>query len=273
MCVFRPSFYIMSMLVGVSKGMIRPRGSTILAAAFAPSTATPGPATGKFASHAFSTHAPGNYDITNHSSSRQRSRITSPFSSLQEQLLQSTSSARNFFSSLLMTSYDDDEAEESTKTLESEWDVKGLKQEVNRLIMRSIKKVGKASTRIRKTQELLEKMTSPTGSNTATERQLQSMPDMDALELELQELQSRLQNLNQLDELLSATKFSKKAVLPPEVAQLALDLGVDDQPPQISPRGETKKKGPRQKNPPKTRLPYRRFYTVDKTEIRVRTYM
>ncbi|CAB9502462.1 Domain of unknown function (DUF814) [Seminavis robusta] len=171
------------------------------------------------------------------------------------------------FSILMMTAADaDDESEESTKTVDSEWDIKGLKQEVNRLSMRSYKKIGKASTRVQKAQELVEKLTA---DENATLEQLEACPNLDALELELQELQTGLRGLNQLGEELAAVGGPKKQVLPQELAQLALDLGVNDQPPVRQPRGPKKVKGPRSKNPPKTRLPYRKFYTQDKTEIRV----
>ncbi|CAB9503141.1 Domain of unknown function (DUF814) [Seminavis robusta] len=192
-------------------------------------------------------------------------------------LLQSTSPIRQRwnhkklqnrpFSILLMTAADtNDEPEECTKTVDSEWDIKGLKQEVSRHILRSHKKIGKASTKIQKAQELVEKLTA---DENATLEQLEACPNLDALELELQELQARLRGLNQLDEELAAVGGPKKQILPQEIAQSALDLGVNDQPPARQPRGPRKVKGPRTKNPPKTRLPYRRFYTQDKTEIRV----
>ena len=166
-----------------------------------------------------------------------------------------------------MTSTDsDDESEEVySKTVDSEWNIKGLKQELNRLILRLYKKIGKATTRVRKAQEMVEKLTA---DENATMEQLEACPNVDALELELQELQTSLQRLNQLNDLLTTVKGGN-SVLPQEMAQLAVDLGVDDKPPKQPPRGPKKKKGSRQKNPPKTRLPYRKFYTVDNTEIRV----
>lgn len=172
---------------------------------------------------------------------------------------------RRHLFSYLMSADSDSEDDGPSKTLESEWDLKGLKQEISRVTLRAHKKVGKASTKLRKAQELVDKLTA---DENATLEQLEACPNVDAIELELSEMQTRLQNLNQLTELLLPLKKSKM-VLPPETAQLALDLGLKDAPPQRQPRGPTKQKGPRQKNPPKTRLPYRRFYTLDKTEIRV----
>ena len=186
-------------------------------------------------------------------------------------------SGRTFSSSsLYMSAADSDDdsndSEAPSKTLESEWDIKGLKQEVSRLTMRSHKKVGKASTRLRKAQELVDQLTA---DDNATMEQLEACPNnLEALELEWTEQQTRLQKLNQLNDLLVPMKSTSAAiVLPPDVAQLAVDLGVDDQPPQRPARGPKKQKGPRTKNPAKTRLPYRRFYTVDNTEIRVRPYV
>jgi hypothetical protein len=163
------------------------------------------------------------------------------------------------------TNSDDESEEEYSKTVESEWNIKGLKQELNRLILRSHKKIGKANTRVRKAQALVEKLTA---DENATMEQLEACPNVDALELELQELQTRLQKLNELNDSLTTVKGGT-SVLSEEMAHLAVELEVDDKPPKQPARGPKKKKGSRQKNPPKTRLPYRKFYTVDNTEIRV----
>ena len=177
---------------------------------------------------------------------------------------------RRHFSFLSMSSDDIGSSCNNNKTLESEWDLQGLKQEVSRVTMRTHKKVDKTSMKLRKAKEMVDKLRA---NENATMAQLEACPNVDAIEHDLQEIRKRLQQLNQLNELLLEPmnhKNGKLVVLPEETAQLALELGVDDAPPQRQPRGPKKqKKGPRQKNPPKTRLPYRRFYTVDKTEIRV----
>lgn len=170
-----------------------------------------------------------------------------------------------FFSDmkLMMASVDEDEAVDSTKTLDGTWNVPGLKKEVTRLILRCHKKIAKVSTRLSSAKQLVGKLTSDDYS--ATLEELEECPDIDALEFELTELRSRLRSLNELERLLEGEK-KKKAVLSPEAATLCLDLGVNDEPPVRPQRGPIKKKGPRQEA---GRLPYRRFYTVNKTEIRV----
>lgn len=55
--------------------------------------------------------------------------------------------------------------------------------------------------------------------------------------------------------------------MPERIAELAISLEVKDEPPQRQPRGPKKEKGPKIMNA--FRLPYRRFYTMNKTEIRV----
>jgi len=182
-------------------------------------------------------------------------------------------SRRQLFStSLFMSAVEDDSDDDNDndndnkKTLESEWDIKGLKQEVSRLTMRAHKKVGKASARLRKTQELVDALRV---DENATMEQLEACPNVDVLELELKQIQTRLQTLNRLNDMLAPMKGGI-SVLPEATAQLALDIKVNDQPPARPARGPKKIKGPRTKNPPKTRVPYRCFYSKDKTEIRVR---
>jgi hypothetical protein len=171
---------------------------------------------------------------------------------------------RNLSSSIkiMMAAVDEDEAIDSSKTLESTWDIPGLRREVARLVMRSHKKIAQASTRLTNANELVEKLTF---DENATLGQHETCPDVDALKFELEQLRNRLVGLNELEQMLESEK-KKSAVLPEKVAKLALDLGVNDGPPGRSPRGPTKKKGPAQE--PK-RLPYRRFYSINKTEIRV----
>ena len=55
---------------------------------------------------------------------------------------------------------DEDEVTDSAKSLESEWNVPGLKKEVERLVLRCHKKIGKASTRLRKAQAEVDRLTS-----------------------------------------------------------------------------------------------------------------
>ena len=158
----------------------------------------------------------------------------------------------------------DNETTESTKTIHSLWDVKGLKQQVARMILRSHKKIGKVNQRLSKARETLDRLT---GDDAASLEELEQCPNVDALELELSQLQTRLQGLNVIEESLHQVK-KKQTVLEPDLAALALELGVDDCPPPRQERGAGKRKGPRSSES-KSRLPYRRYYSSNNIEIRV----
>lgn len=165
--------------------------------------------------------------------------------------------------SLLMSSVDEDEATDTQKSIDGTWNLPGLKKEVQRLALRCHKKVGKASQRLQKAQETTDELaTNPD----ATLEELENCPNVEAMEMELSELKDRLRSLNRLGESLAGVKGKSDVVLPEDVAQLALDLGVEDKAPRQAPRGPKKKKGPRQMS---KRLPYRRYYTEDRVEIRV----
>jgi hypothetical protein len=202
----------------------------------------------------------GSYEIHRSSMHRGLPILQLPARSLSSR----RSSSATTTTCLMMDAIDEDEAIDSTKRIDSTWSIPGLKKEVARLVMRSHKKIGKAHTRLSTAKQELEKLTADPN---ASLEQLEQCPNTDAIEFELQELQERLGRLNQLEEALQAVK-AKESVLPESIAHLALDLGVDDKPPQRPPRGPRKKKGPRVME--STRLPYRRFYTEDNTEIRVR---
>lgn len=164
---------------------------------------------------------------------------------------------------------DDDVATEESeraidKTLDSTWDVVGLKKEVHRLSQRCFKKIGRANQRLTKAKEMVTELTVDA---TATVEALENCPSLAIHEKELQNLQQRMRHLNTLNDAL--TKFTKKdsaVVLPPEIAQLALELKVNDQPP-TRPARVPKSKGP--KHEVSIRKPYRRYYSYNNTEIRV----
>jgi len=167
---------------------------------------------------------------------------------------------------LMMTTIDEDEVlpESSNKSIESTWNIPGLKKEVARLVMRTHKKVGKASTKLAKAKETVEDLTT---NPSATLDELEKCPNVDAIELEQIELRERLKKLNELEDMLQKVKNKKSATLMEPVASLVLELGVNDELPPKQQRGPGKKKGPRVME--SIRLPYRKYYTVDKTEIRV----
>jgi len=53
---------------------------------------------------------------------------------------------------------DSDNKNNNTKTITSTWDIKGLKKENQRVILRCVKKIQKASIRLRNAQEQIEKL-------------------------------------------------------------------------------------------------------------------
>ena len=167
--------------------------------------------------------------------------------------------------SMFMTASGDVQETELSKTIDSEWNMGGLKKEVQRQLMRCHKKVGKAHERLEKAKVVVEELS--TNPNALLE-DLEKCPNVDALESDLQELKNRLQSLNALETILGEIKAKKGSiVLPKKAAELAIDLGLDDKPPSRPERGPPKKKGPRSSEP--HRLPYRRYYSFENIEIRV----
>jgi hypothetical protein len=151
-----------------------------------------------------------------------------------------------------------------TKTVESTWNLGGLKKEVSRLTVRCLKKIGKANQRLQKANDDVDRLTSDPN---ASMEELEACPNIEGLEEDLKEVRERLTKLNQLEASMQDIK-GKEVLLPEHVAKLALELQVDDEPPTRKAKTTKKEKGPR--NMEAFRLPYRRFYTINKTEIRVR---
>ncbi|KAL7564806.1 hypothetical protein ACA910_021066 [Epithemia clementina (nom. ined.)] len=166
---------------------------------------------------------------------------------------------------LHMASPGKEEGMDLPKTIESEWNTPALKKEVQRQSMRCLKKTSKAYERWTKAKTLVEELTSNPDSSL---EELEKCPNVNELEVEVKELQERLNDLKTLEKLLGEIKNKGQGVvLPNEVAELAIKLEVDDKPPQRPPRGPPKPKGPKSTEP--HRLPYRRFYSYDNIEIRV----
>ena len=170
----------------------------------------------------------------------------------------------------IMMAVDDENDSDQQRTIDSEWDVSGLKAETTRLQNRAIKKIGKASKRLDDAKIKVEELV--TDENAPMEA-LEACPNVDALQAELDELRDRMKKLNELEEQLKGIKAKKgkRMVLPEHVANIAIDLGVNDEPPKRAPRGPKKKKGPRASEVA-PRKPYRRYYSeskTDKIEIRV----
>lgn len=151
-------------------------------------------------------------------------------------------------------------------TTERTWNLPGLRKEVSRLTMRCHKKIGKANQRLQIAQQEVDRLSS---NPDVSLEELDQCRNIDELQADLAELQASLKGLNQLEVLLQDIPGKKSEVtLPEHVAQLAIDLEVDDGPPQRPEQGRRKKeKGPKEMK--SFRLPYRRYYTANKTEIRV----
>jgi len=151
--------------------------------------------------------------------------------------------------------------ETNQKTIESTWDIKGLKKEVSRAVLRSHKKIQKASLRYRKAEEEIQSLLQ---KEDATMEELENCPNSKEHKIELEILQDRLKKLLILEEGLIKIK-KNSMVLPEELASLAIELDVNDAPP-VRPKPVKKKKN---KDPKVSRKPYKRYYSVDGTEIRV----
>lgn len=151
------------------------------------------------------------------------------------------------------------------KTIDSPWNVGGLRKEITRLTMRAHKKVAKANQRLTKATAEVERLTSDPDVST---EELETCPNLEELQTELTEIQDRLKKLNQLEVLLVDVK-GNNVVLLKHVAELALELEVNDEPQKRPARPAKQEKGPRKME--SFRVPYRRFYSENKTEIRVST--
>ena len=138
--------------------------------------------------------------------------------------------------------------------LERRWDLKGLKSETSRLYLRAFKKVAKTKEKLAKFRSRIDDIDELVGTEN----------DPAVLEIELKELDTRLQSLKDLEDGLkdvrsiSDTRFDS-------LAALALKLNVTDQAPQPQPRGDKKPKG---KAPP-PRKPYVEYLSNDGIVIRV----
>lgn len=174
----------------------------------------------------------------------------------------STSSNGNSNEKIIFMMAADDDNEDTHRDLDSEWNIPGLKKEAARLTLRCHKKIGKASERLKKAMEQVEEIrTDPN----ATLEELEACPNIKVLEDDLNELRKRLSQLNLLEEKLQSVKGKGSTVLPSDIASLAVQLDVSDEPPKRQPQGKKKKKGPRVEAP---RKPYFRYFSND-VEIRV----
>lgn len=132
-------------------------------------------------------------------------------------------------------------------------------------MLRTHKKIGKASIRLDKANNEMDRLTN---DDNISMEELQNCPNIDEIELQYKELKNRLSKINELNELLSKIKNKKQPIeLPENIAKLAIELQIDDTPPTKQKRGPGKKKGPKVME--SYRKPYRRYYSFDNVEIRV----
>eukprot|EP00978_Attheya_sp_CCMP212_P019929 scaffold56595_cov46-Attheya_sp.AAC.1 len=173
---------------------------------------------------------------------------------------------------ILMMAVDDEDdsgsEDDGKKEIDSMWNVAGLKKETERLQLRCIKKSGKAITRRSAAEKKLEAILQK--GDDATLAELESCPDnIDELKQEVDTMQERLAKLNELLDLLQPPHIPKRTgtmMLPPDISALAIELDVNDAPPKRPARPVKKKKGDSGGG---SRLPYRKYFTLNKTEIRV----
>lgn len=153
-----------------------------------------------------------------------------------------------------------DDAPESPKPPE-EWDLAGFKRVVRRQADRAMKKVAKATTKLRNAREATVALTH---DEDASLKDLEKCPDVVVMEADLEGLRARALALNSLYEALREVKSNGDQTFPDIVANAIL-LDVNDALPLKAPRGAKKPKG----KPATPRSPYFTYTSADGVEIRV----
>lgn len=157
------------------------------------------------------------------------------------------------------TSDDDAATRERAETI----DLDGMRRETRRRIERALKKVSKATTKLRVAREKVEELSSREAA--ATEARARAR-DVDGAEAELMTLKRELGDLNALNDILRGCKTVNSPKFLEEAYPLATALAVRDAPPARPPRVK-KVKGPKQATKP--RMPYWTFVSADGIDIRV----
>ena len=157
----------------------------------------------------------------------------------------------------------DEEAtpQQQQRKLPEEWDLAGLKREARRQADRAMKKVGKATTKLRNAREAAAALME---DEDASLEELEKCPDVVVLEADLEGLRARVLALNKLNDALHEVKSNKDNAFPDIVANAIL-LDVNDAPPPVVPRGAKKPKG----KPTKPRMPFFTYTSADGVDIRV----
>lgn len=141
-------------------------------------------------------------------------------------------------------------------------DLDGLKRETQRRMDRAVKKVGKATTKLREAKEVVDALMA---KEDATAEELDACPDVDKVEEELMGLKEELKALNGLEEVLRGCKSVNSPKFIEDAYPRAAELEVNDAPPE-RPARVKKVKGPKNSAP---RMPYWTFVSVDGIDIRV----
>jgi hypothetical protein len=235
--------------------------------------------------------------ITTLSSMRQRQPVISTFHTVQCVLSRSFSTRRSFSMQQLMTS-DYDGLNESNGKNRVSFDVPLLKKETMRLILRTHKKIEKASTRIRGAEEQYDRLRAAIDASPSEEvdekimQQIEQAPNVEQYKEEMSGLQHRLHKLNWLEEQFNNPPLKGKKQLTiyeletlyPEgarVVRYVLELDINDDESLKLKKIETDVNNKRAKAEKAVsmkeqgqhrqggRLPYRRYYSEQRTEIRV----
>ena len=177
-------------------------------------------------------------------------------------------------------------------------DIPQMKKEITRLSLRTVKKIGKVSVRIQAAEDQLAKVRAAMESQEVDDallEQLEKSPSEATLtehRNEMTTLQTRLKQLNWLEEQFNNPPLKKKGILTSEellqltesgeqilgyIAELQINETVDAKNKRVEEDAKnkmSKKQSQTQRQQQKevegSRLPYRRYYTENNVEIKVR---
>jgi predicted ribosome quality control (RQC) complex YloA/Tae2 family protein len=250
---------------------------------------------------AFANHSgkPSSKHLTHSEQFRASATVSNTCNSLSFLRKQFRDRQQCFSTQQFMSSDDDTSAEHL-------FNMPNIKKETARLTLRTHKKIGKVSTRIRAAEDQLQKIRLAIDENTSMDmddelmKQLESAPstfDMEAYQEELEELQCMLQKLNWLEEQLNTPPLSKKkslltadeitTLLPKDnvgqqimdyIEELDANKNKEQEKQQRIEQDIRNKRAKKEKSLNMKennqqneggRLPYRRYYTESNVEIRV----
>jgi predicted ribosome quality control (RQC) complex YloA/Tae2 family protein len=149
-----------------------------------------------------------------------------------------------------------------SSTEQKDWDLRGLKKEVERQYLRLFKKVGKIAEKLNKEKSQYDQVML---MDNPTLEVLETCPNPEATEKELKESQKRLQDIQQLETMLKSIHSVKNVdfvtLLPTIMA-----LNITDSTPPKPERGPKKEKSIKSTSP---RKPYFTYKSIDNIDIRV----